>query len=322
MTTTAGSASLFDLETLYEHLDRDQVRSRVEDALTATELDRAVSGVPGELLFDSPRGNCHIKYGYLTTESHFVVKVATGFAGNDAAGLPVNDGVVLLLSRQSGSLVAILRDRGSLTAWRTAAAGSLASRALAPADTRLIAVIGTGEQAELQAIWHTDLFPAVPLVVAGRDEGRTERLADRLATGGVRVSVGRIPESVAAADVIVTATSATAPLFAAELVKSSAHVTAVGSDSAGKQELDPRLLARADLIATDDHQQCLEGGELGHAVRAGAVREGADVALASVLRESFRTRRPRGITVADLTGLTVEDLAIASFFRERLGLVG
>lgn len=323
MTTPTKSASprVVGFETLLKHLDRGQVRSRVRDALISTNVDAAVTGAPGELLFESPRGDCHVKYGYLRSEGHFVVKVATGFYGNEALGFPVNGGVVLLFSRRSGLLQAILHDAGWLTAWRTAAAGSLASQAMARPDTSLIAIIGTGQQAELQAIWHHDVFPGVPIVIGGREAERSERLAERLAEGGLHVDIGTIPAAVEAADVIVTATSATAPLFAADLVKPGAHVTAVGADAAGKHELDTKLLARADFIVTDDHEQCLEGGEFGNAVRARAVRDAGDALLATVLSGPARTRDPSEITVADLTGLAVEDLAIASFFRERLGLL-
>lgn len=319
--STYGATPRFEsLETLSDHLNRDEVRTRVKQAVASTGTDRAVVGVPGELLFDDPRGDCHVKYGYLQDEAHFVVKVATGFSGNAARGLPVSGGVVLLFSRRSGALQAVLHDAGQLTSWRTAAAGALASRALARPDARRIAVLGTGEQAELQAVWHADVFPGVPIVVAGRDAGRTRRLADALGRAGLGVDVSTIPEAVGAADIIVTATSATAPLFPADLVEPGTHITSVGSDGPGKQELDPILLARSDLIATDDHQQCLRGGELGNAVRAGAVSDSADIPLGTVFRSAPRTRSSDAITVADLTGLTVEDLAIASFFRERLGL--
>lgn len=320
VTTPAAAPVLVDLDALREHLDRDQVRARVQEAWTSTAADLAVTGVPGELLFEDPHGDAHVKYGHLHAEAHFVVKVATGFPGNAAHGLPVSGGVVLLLSKRTGQLQAVLRDGGFLTAWRTAAAGSLASRALAPSETGLLAVIGTGEQAELQALWHADVFPGVPIVIAGRDAGRARDLAGRLADSGLPARAATVDEAVAAADVVVTATSATAPLFPADLVKAAAHVTAVGADGGGKQELDPHLLARADLIATDDHHQCLAGGELAGAVRAGAVTDSADVPLAAVLREAPTAHRPSGITVADLTGLTVQDLAIASYFRERLGL--
>ena len=288
--------------------------------MTLIGPDAVVSGAPGELLFDEPRGDCHVKYGYLVAEPYFVVKVATGFAGNVRDGLPAGGGVVVLFSRRTGLVRAILHDGGWLTDWRTAAAGSLASRALAPPDTRLVAVLGTGRQAELQAIWHHDVFPDADLVVAGRNSERTQELATRLLAGGVRVDVGAVPEAVRDADVIVTTTSATEPLFAAELVKSTVHVTAVGADGGGKQELDPELLATADLIATDDHQQCLHGGEFGNAVRVGAVSASADVALATALAEATSRPRPGGVSVADLTGLTTQDLAIASYFRQRLGL--
>jgi ornithine cyclodeaminase/alanine dehydrogenase-like protein (mu-crystallin family) len=86
----------------------------------------------------------------------------------------------------------------------------------------------------------------------------------------------------------------------------------VGADMPHKNELPPELLARADVIATDDHHQCLAHGDFGWAVRAGAVAEDADVALGEVLREGRAARADAAITVADLTGVGALDAALAS----------
>jgi len=93
------------------------------------------------------------------------------------------------------------------------------------------------------------------------------------------------------------------------------HFVGVGADSPGKQELPAGLFARAAHVLTDDHAQCLDHGDFGAAVRAGAVSDTADVMLGSVLSGAIAlTRRPGDVTVVDLTGIAVEDIAIADLF--------
>jgi ornithine cyclodeaminase len=306
------------LEDLEHHLDRNSIRRRVRDAIIAHSKGKVISPMPGQLRFDDPVGDCHIKFCSLLGGPRFVVKVATGFYDNPNIGLPVNSGTVLVLSAKTGHVEAVMFDQGWLTSWRTAAAGSLASRAMAREDGQIIAILGSGHQAELQAIWHADVFPGAEFVIGARAPHKAEKLAAQLREAGLNTRAEQsIRDAVAGADVIVTTTPASAPLFSAEVVSHGAHVTALGSDSHGKQELDPQLLAKASLIATDDHAQCIDHSEFGIAYRLGLVAEDQDVSLGRIL-DSNIARNPGDITVADLTGIAAEDIAIASFFLDKL----
>ncbi len=113
-------------------------------------------------------------------------------------------------------------------------------------------------------------------------------------------------------DLVVTATASTRPLISAEWIGPGTHITAVGADVKGKQELDPQILGRADIRAVDSVAQCVDHGELGHAVAAKLVMPEDLVELGSILAGAQRGRSsPEQITVADLTGLAVQDLQIA-----------
>lgn len=106
------------------------------------------------------------------------------------------------------------------------------------------------------------------------------------------------------------------PLAEASAFAGARHVTAIGTDLPGKSELPPALLARANTICTDDHEQCLDHGDFGNAVRAGVVASDVDTAVGTVLRDGFAG--PAGLTIADLTGVGATDAAVASAVRTGL----
>jgi ornithine cyclodeaminase len=115
------------------------------------------------------------------------------------------------------------------------------------------------------------------------------------------------------ADIVITTTPSTVPLVKAEWLGAGAHVTAVGSDEPNKQELALDVLAHASVIAVDDRRQAATFGELHHAIEAG-VRTEEDVVTFGELLEGVAPGRvaDEEITVADLTGVGVQDAAIAT----------
>jgi ornithine cyclodeaminase len=121
-------------------------------------------------------------------------------------------------------------------------------------------------------------------------------------------------EAVEGADVVITATPSRAPIVRAEWLGPGAHVTAVGADGPEKQELEPEVLARADKVVVDRLDQCLRLGELHHAVEAGLLTAGDVWAELGELAAGLKPGRGSEdeITVADLTGVGIQDAAVAS----------
>ena len=128
-----------------------------EDGFVAYCEGRVVIPPVGYLHFEEPAGDCHIKYGYIKNDNYFVVKIATGFYQNPDLGLPVGNGMMALFSQRTGNLAALLLDQGYLTDMRTAAAGAVTAKYLAPRRINRIGIIGTGVQARLQS---HGFFPA------------------------------------------------------------------------------------------------------------------------------------------------------------------
>lgn len=269
---------------------------------------RARVGPVTHLAFGEPPGDVHVKCGYLDGGEFFAIKLASGFYRNPDRGLPASSGAILLASARTGFPEALLIDEAYLTDQRTAAAGALAASLLAPKDVEAIGIVGTGVQAHLQLAWLAHVTPCRTAYVWGRDAEKARAFA---VEGFAMAPVSSVDELLARCNLVVTATSATEPLVGADGVRPGTHITAVGSDMPGKQELDALLFARGDVCAVDSLSQCLDHGEAGHAVRAGVVTPERFVELGELVRSGHGRTSETQITIVDLTGVAVQDIEIA-----------
>ncbi|WP_328793078.1 MULTISPECIES: ornithine cyclodeaminase family protein [unclassified Streptomyces] len=307
---------VFGLTDIERTVTSRQVLDTVQDGLIAHAEGRTSVPPPLHLAFPEADGDCHVKAGWITGAAHFTVKIATGFYNNSALGIPSNHGLVCVISTRTGQIRALLDDRGLLTAWRTAAAGALITHAMARPDATTLAVFGTGEQARLQATWLAELRTVSTVLVHGRTLHRTKALCEQLHQHGLNARPAAAQEA-AAADMIITATAATTPVLNATHVREGTHVTGIGTDMPHKNELPPALFHRAQVIATDDHAQCIDHGDFGHAVRAGATTQDSDIPAGELLKTPL-DRPETAITVADFTGVGALDAALASTVLNQL----
>ena len=309
------------IEEIREVLPRLDPFAAMETAFSSYSEGQAVVGPVGELVFETPPGDVHIKYGYLKGDDYYVVKVASGFYDNPKLGLPSSNGLMLLFDQKTGAGLAVLLDEGHLTDIRTAAAGAVAARHLAPKPVERIGIIGSGVQARLQLGYLSGLTGCLRAVVWGRTPEKVERYRTEMEERGIEIEVAPSPADLASkCNLIVTTTPSKQPLLEAGSVEKGTHITAVGSDSPDKQELDPRILEKADLVVADSISQCVERGEISHALRKGLVRKDDLVELGRVISGSTEGRTSADqITVADLTGVAVQDIAITKAVYEALG---
>lgn len=279
----------------------------MEAAFVAWSDGRAQLAAVGELVMSDPPGDVHIKAGHVRGDDSYLVKVASGFYRNPERGLASSSGLSLVFDASTGVLDTLLLDEGLLTDERTAAAGAVAAHWLARPDARTIAILGAGIQARLQLKHLRAVTPANHVVAWARNEAGRMSMVQAARAFGFEASAAATPaKAVQGADIIVTTTPSQTPLISAADVAPGAHITAVGADSAHKGELADDLLAAADLIVADSLVQCRERGELRRAVDAKACELGAVIAG----RHPGRTSSTQ-ITIADLTGLAVQDIAIA-----------
>jgi ornithine cyclodeaminase len=292
----------------------------VRDAFVAADQGLAVTPAPLSLRLPDADGELHVKGAYLTGAPVFAVKTATGFYRNPSLGLPVSGGMTLVYDAGTGVLRVLIADGGLLTELRTAAAGAVAADLLARPQARIAAVIGTGGQARYQLQALLQVRPVKLVKVWGRQREAAELYARDMTASGLMVSVAATArEAVEEAEIVVTATSSSAPLIEAGWLAPGAHVTAMGSDMPHKQELDPRILAAADKYVPDSVDAAALSGELHHAIEAGVFNAGAVYGeLGAVASGRLAGREHQDeLTVADLTGLGVQDAAIAALAGRR-----
>ncbi len=285
----------------------------IEDGFVAYSRGRVVVPPVGELVFEDPPGDVHIKYGYVKGGAVYVVKIASGFGDNPKRGLPSGDGLMLVFDQKTGVLQAVLLDEGYLTNLRTAVAGAVAAKYLAPREVTVVGILGAGAQGRMQLEWLRRVRRFREAVVWGVDETELAAYRRDMEAPGLAIRTTLRAEDVAAAaNLIVTCTPSTRPLLLAEWIRPGTHITAVGSDTAEKQELDAAILARADRVVVDSLSQSELRGEAYKAVSAGAVGRDRLVELGRVIEEPRLRRAAAGeITVADLTGVAVQDIMIS-----------
>jgi ornithine cyclodeaminase/alanine dehydrogenase-like protein (mu-crystallin family) len=185
---------------------------------------------------------------------------------------------------------------------------------LAPSTVRTAGVIGSGSQARYQIRGLRLVRDFERLMVYGVIAAEVDRYAEEMECElGVPVIVAATPGSVArASDFVVTTTPSREPYLEARWLQPGVHVTCMGSDMEDKQELHADCFARADLVACDRLAQCSVIGELHHAFAAGAVAEQDVVELGALTGGRHPGRSDdRQITICDLTGVGVQDTAIA-----------
>lgn len=266
-------------------------------------------------------GEVDLKGAYVKGLDSFALKLSSGFFENHKRGLPSASGLMVVVSAETGVPQALHLDNGYLTDVRTGLAGALAAELLAPESVSTVGIMGSGAQAryQLRALRLVREFERV--MVWSPKKENAERYADEMtAELGLPVTVGSAEAVVSSSELVVTTTPARSPILMQEWLHPGLHITAMGSDSAGKNELDPAVLGDADVVVCDHRGQCLNFGELRSAVASGAIPANRRVAELGdvILGEREGRTNDSQVTVADLTGTGVQDTMIARLALERV----
>ena len=287
------------------------INDAMRNAFIEYSNGNAVIPPVGELIMQQPPGEVHIKYGYIKGGSHYVIKIASGFPNNQKENIKPGQGMMLLFDIQTGMPEAILIDDANLTDIRTAIAGAITSQALSNQDLESFTIIGTGVQARYQAIHVSQLMKIEKVRVWGRDPAKAYQLREDLPDLDVNIEED-IEKLIKESGLIITTTSSKEPLIQSDWVKPGTHITAVGSDTPEKCELDPNILSMADLVVADSLEQNLIRGEIHQAVKRSLINSESIVELGEIFAGLNPGRtNDDSITVADLTGVAVQDLVIA-----------
>ncbi len=247
------------------------------------------------------------------------IKWISVFPENRSKGLPTVNGTILLSSARDGRLLAIL-EANTITAMRTGAAAAVAAKYLARPDSKRLAMVGSGLQAEYQLRALAGIFSFAQISVWGFIPDEAQKFCQRFQKEfrGMRPAA-TIRECVKDADIIVTCTPARQPLVQKEWLRPGCHINAIGADAKGKQELDPAIL-KTSKVVVDEWEQASHSGEINVPVSRGIfTKKNLYSDLASIVTHKKRGRASAAeITVFDSTGLAILDIQFAHYVHQKL----
>ena len=293
---------------------------QLEKGYEKYSLKETVVPPVGYLHFDAPAGNTYIKYGYVKGDDSFVIKVFNGFPENAEQNLPTSDGLNLVFDTKTGMTKAILLDEGWLTGFRTAGATLVCAKHLAPKNITKVGICGTGTQAHAILSMTPYVLGKQKVVVYGYTKELTDAFVAEFKEKGFDIEPAYDVQTVCdQCNYIVTATTTMTPIITADMVKPGTHITGVGADAGGKNEIDASVYAKADLVVNDSINQCVEDGDTSFAIKKGAITKDKIIELGTLIHEGKGRENDEQNTVADLTGIAVQDIIAAEMACQLLG---
>lgn len=313
---------ILNQEEVESMLDMEQVMAAVEDAYRYKCDYRAELFPLVTHSFKDGWEEFDIKSGSADGAGVFGMKLVSAFTGNSDIGLPRLTGTILLFERKTGMLRSMM-DGGSITNMRTGAAGGIGCRLLARQESETLLLVGTGAQGLPlieSALIAMDNIKNIKVYNAHSYE-RVAAFAQRTkARFGIDCpveAVSSLEEACRMSDIILTATPSREALIKEEWVRPGTHLSCIGSDMEGKQELEETLVAKAHVFC-DDRDQVVAVGECEKAVRQGLLQPSAITEIGDVLLGNAPGRQsPSDITIFDSTGIGLQDLMTAAMLTEQ-----
>ena len=301
---------IYSLQEIKNVLTKINLVQEIEDGFAAYSKGEVVVPPVGELHFDSPPGDVHIKYGYIKNDNVYVIKIASGFFKNYNLGLPNGYGMMLIYDQKTGKPKAILNDESFLTDVRTAVAGAISAKYLAPSKVNHIGIIGTGVQARMQLKYLNGIIDCKSVIVWGRNENSLKKYKNDFSKSNYDIkTTSDINTIIESCQLIVTCTPSEEPII--KKVNPGTHITAMGSDTLTKQELASSILSQADIVVADSRSQCEHRGEIHQAIKDGFSMKEV-VEIGEIIQGNAKKRQNnKQITIADHTGVAVQDIQIS-----------
>ena len=301
---------IYSLEEIKNVLTKINLVQEIEDGFVAYSKGEVVVPPVGELHFESPPGDVHIKYGYIKNDNVYVIKIASGFFKNYNLGLPNGYGMMLIYDQKTGKPKAILNDESFLTDVRTAVAGAISAKYLAPSKVTHIGIIGSGVQARMQLKYLNGIIDCKSVIVWGRNEDSLKKYKNDFSKSNYDIKITRdIDKIIERCQLIVTCTPSEQPII--KNINPGTHITAMGSDTLTKQELASTILSRADIVVADSRSQCEHRGEIHQAIKDGFSMKDV-VEIGEIIQGNAKKRQnDKQITIADHTGVAVQDIQIS-----------
>jgi alanine dehydrogenase len=240
----------------------------------------------------------------------FGFKIGCYFPDNPTRGFPSHGSTTILLDPDSGFPMAMIGAK-HLSAIRTAALDAVAIRHLSRPDSRTLAVIGCGKQAWQDFLAARLVRPIERVLAWSRTPSAADAFARRVtAEAGLSAESCGLESAVRAADIVITATPSATALVEQDWVRPGTHISAMGADTKGKQELSPALVVASRLFA-DLVEQSITIGEFKAAFNDGLICREAITPIGRVLQGLVPPRSEADITIFDSSGTAAQDLVVA-----------
>lgn len=293
-------------------LHRPYMMRAIADEFIRFSNDGSVVPMPLHLSFPETNGECHVKAGYNTDDAFFVIKVATGFYGNVAVGLPSGDGLLLLCCKNTGTIQAILCDSGYLTTLRTAITACIAAE-LTPWLVDQITIVGTGALARLIVMLMHQQNPNAYMTLWGRNKTAVEKMQQEYS---FLKTHDDLPFLVRKGGVVITTTASHNPLIMTKDIHEKIHLIALGADQPNKQEIESDIFSMADQVIVDSQAQAQHFGDSATAIRAQKISGSQLHELGYVLQCGVAEEAQ--IMITDSTGIAPQDIGIAKYLVEKM----
>lgn len=268
-----------------------------------------------------------IKSGSMDGAGIFGMKLVSAFYGNDKYGLPRLTGTILLFDRKTGMLKSMM-DGGMITNMRTGAAGAVGCKYLARPESEVLLLVGTGAQGPvlLDATLRVMKNIKKVLVCNTHSPEKTDAFIENFVREyGIEIPVingNDLEESVKAADIILTATPSREALIKRDWIRPGTHISCIGSDMEGKQELDEEIINGANVFC-DDLNQSITVGECEKAYKSGLIDKDDITEIGFVILGDCPGRKDdKEITVFDSSGIGLQDLMVSEKISEKAAAEG
>ncbi len=281
--------------------------------------------------FDTGKKETDIKSGYLKEIEIHGLKAVNWTADNETKGIPSLTGVILLFDTITGCPIGLV-DGGYITGIRTGAAGAVGAKYLARKDSKKLFLLGTGEQAVFQLAAFLYVFPELENIyicnIHHPEKAVTfsKTIRERLETEFkltidnklIFEPVVNIEESVNKSDIVVTVTPSRTPVIKKEWIKPGTHLSCIGADMSGKQEIESSIFQCANVFC-DDKEHCIEVGEVEIPIKNGYIKPAqikGEIGEVITGKKHGRNSQEE-ITIFDATGMAVLDLFTAKAVIEK-----
>ncbi len=310
---------ILDRKTVSELVGIEEALQSVEKAFRYFGQGKAQMPAKVYICLDKYKGDFRAMPAYLEGFKGCGIKWVNVHPENKKRGLPTVMAVIILSDPRNGFPLCLM-EATYATALRTGAAGGIAAKYLARADSRKIALVGCGVQARMQLLALNKLFNIEEVRVWGMKPHEAKRVINRMKElKSLKMTVcDTVKDCVSDSDIIVTTTPSRKPLVRLKWLKTGVHINAIGADAAGKQEIDPQILKSAKIVV-DAWEQAAHSGEINVPVREGKLSKNdiyANIGEIVTGRKKGRTKRSE-ITVFDSTGLAIQDIAIANIIYRK-----